>query len=133
MEEIEQPSITVLLYQRFGDVLVPINEVRRAYFANRSPNRFRRALREGEIPLPITRLDASTKGGDFISIHQLAAYIAHCGIKAAGNLVAVNDDRRQLGQVMAEALIDPIPIGADAAESRANAHHHHSKTEADHG
>jgi hypothetical protein len=68
-------TTTALLYQQFGDVLIPLEKVRQAYFRNRSPERFRRALREQRIPLPIVTLDDSHKGQGFICLHHLAALI----------------------------------------------------------
>jgi hypothetical protein len=64
-----------LLWQQFGVRLIPLEDVRKAYFRNRSAERFRRALREGYIPLPVVRLDESNKGQGYICLFQLAAYI----------------------------------------------------------
>ncbi|GHC19266.1 pyocin activator PrtN family protein [Aidingimonas halophila] len=76
-DDVAEPdtSTVALLYQRFGDVLVDLDSIRRAYFRNLSPDRFRRALREQRIPLPIVRLDRSAKAQPFISIYHMAALI----------------------------------------------------------
>jgi len=74
-DEPEPLTTASVLLEQFGDVLIPLDDVRKAYFRNRSADRFRRALREGVIPLPVVRLDASNKGQGFICIWQLAAYI----------------------------------------------------------
>ena len=48
-DEPEPLTTAALLRERFGDVLIPLDDVRKAYFRNRSADRFRRALREGVI------------------------------------------------------------------------------------
>lgn len=78
------PTSTVaLLHQEFGDVLVPLEAVRLRYFRNRNAETFRRALREGEIALPVVTLDDSPKSPRFICIYQLAVLIEHRARHAA--------------------------------------------------
>lgn len=79
----EETSTVALLYQRFGDVLIPLEDVRKAYFRNRAGDRFRRALREGLIPLPVVRLDESQKGQGYVCIYHLAALIEARALDAA--------------------------------------------------
>lgn len=104
-----QPVSTVgLLYREFGDVLIPLEAVRQRYFRNRNGETFRRALRDGEIPLPVITLDDSHKSPRFICIYQLAAYIEHRSRAAA--------DERETAHPFAHharlnrALTDAIPI-----------------------
>lgn len=77
VEQAEPDSTVALLYREFGDVLIPLEAVRMRYFRNRSPERFRRALRERTIPLPIVKLDESAKGQGYICLYHLAAFIEH--------------------------------------------------------
>ena len=99
------PVSTVgILYRQFGDVLIPLDEVRRAYFRNRSAERFKRALREGLIPLPIVRLDDSQKGQGYICLYQLAAYIEHRARDAALSHPVPDHERRHLNRAMATAI-----------------------------
>ncbi|WP_092522242.1 pyocin activator PrtN family protein [Onishia taeanensis] len=82
-DEAPDTSTVALLYQQFGDVLIELEAVRKAYFRNRSSERFRRGLREGVIPLPVVRLDDSAKGQGYVCIYQLAAFIEHQAREAA--------------------------------------------------
>lgn len=103
----EDTSTVALLYQRFGDVLIPLDDVRRAYFRNRAEDRFRRALREGLIPLPVVRLDDSQKGQGYVCIYHLAALIEARAIEAArrrDGLITTSDDDRALRQRQIDAV-----------------------------
>lgn len=64
-----------LLYRTFGDPLAPGEQVRTRYFQHLSADNFTRALRELRIPLPVTRLDTSSKADFFIDIRHLAIFI----------------------------------------------------------
>lgn len=81
----QEPSAdtVALLFEQFGDVLIPLENVRARYFRNLSPERFRRVVRTGQIPLPITTLDGSRKAQAYIHITQLADYIEHRAACAA--------------------------------------------------
>lgn len=68
-------STVALLFEQFGDVLIPLESVRERYFRNLGPTRFRAAIREGRIELPITTLDGSNKAQPFICIYHLAVLI----------------------------------------------------------
>ncbi|WP_110641060.1 pyocin activator PrtN family protein [Salinicola sp. CPA57] len=75
-EDASNDSSTVaLLFEQFGDVLIPLEAVRARYFRNLGPDRFRRAIREGQIDLPVTTLDSSQKAQGFICIYHLAVLI----------------------------------------------------------
>lgn len=108
--------LAALLFKRFGDVLIPVNDVRLAYFPRRSPNRFKRALRSGEIALPITRVDDSSRGDDLVSVHALAEFII------------------QREQHFSGPDAEPLKLSADetTAVNRAVAHHN-DEQEANHG
>ncbi len=115
-DEPEPLTTPGLLWQQFGTRLIPIEEVRKAYFRNRSSERFRRALREGVIPLPIVRLDASTKGQGYICLFQLAAYIDWHAEQAARaertRLHFLSPQERSLHRALIDATPAPDSAGA---------------------
>ncbi|XKE45720.1 pyocin activator PrtN family protein [Halomonas organivorans] len=108
LDEPEPVSTVALLYREFGDVLIPLEDVRRRYFRNRNNQTFRRALREGEIPLPVVTLDDSHKTQRFICLYQLAAYIEHQAREAAAQrevmITTSTSDQR-----LRRRLIDAVP------------------------
>ncbi|MGM0927561.1 MAG: pyocin activator PrtN family protein [Pseudomonadota bacterium] len=116
-DEAETLTTAALLRERFGDVLIPLEDVRKAYFRNRSADRFRRALREGVIPLPVVRLDASYKGQGFICLWQLAAYIDWHAEQAALRFEA-KDCSRMHHHRLHRALIEATPTPAPATAPR---------------
>ncbi|TFH84941.1 transcriptional regulator [Billgrantia azerbaijanica] len=117
LDEAEPTSTVALLYRQFGDVLIPLEDVRRAYFRNRSAERFRRALREGTIPLPIVRLDESHKGQGYICLHQLAAYIEWRARRAALQQESADCSVRHHHRLH-RALIDAVPTTDPAGATR---------------
>lgn len=68
-------STVALLFEQFGDVLIPLETVRERYFRNLSERVLRAAIRDGRIDLPIITLDASQKAQPFVSIYHLAVLI----------------------------------------------------------
>lgn len=81
----EQPSLRLLpaprqdtlalLMQTFGNLLVPLEEVRCHYFRNLNEKGLSEAIAAGRINLPVTTLDSSRKAIKFVDIRHLAAYI----------------------------------------------------------
>ncbi|SDJ60121.1 pyocin activator PrtN family protein [Pseudomonas indica] len=69
-----RPDTVELLHRTFGDVLIPLETLRARYFRNLNIDTFRKALGE-RIALPVTQLDPSRKGEEFVEIHHLAAYV----------------------------------------------------------
>jgi len=114
-DEPEPLTTAALLRERFGDVLIPLEDVRKAYFRNRSADRFRRALREGVIPLPVVRLDASNKGQGFICLWQLAAYIDWHAAQAARHDRARRCNLAPEEARLHRALIEAIPSPTSVA------------------
>ncbi|WP_342594550.1 pyocin activator PrtN family protein [Salinicola lusitanus] len=84
-EDASNDSSTVaLLFEQFGDVLIPLDAVRGRYFRNLNEANFRAAIREGRIDLPVITLDRSQKAQPFVCIYHLAVLIerqAHAGVK----------------------------------------------------
>lgn len=68
-------STVGLLFEQFGDVLIPLDAVRTRYFRNINEKNFRAAIREGRIQLPVTTLDDSQKAQAFVCIYHLAVLI----------------------------------------------------------
>ncbi|KAA0017130.1 hypothetical protein F0A16_14085 [Salinicola corii] len=68
-------STVALLFEQFGDVLIPLDAVRGRYFRNLNEANFRAAIREGRIDLPVITLDRSQKAQGFICIYHLAVLI----------------------------------------------------------
>jgi hypothetical protein len=109
LDEAEPASTVTLLYREFGDVLIPLEAVRLRYFRNRNGETFRRALRDGEIPLPVVTLDDSPKSPRFICLYQLAVLIEHRARQAAQQRPALSDDTRQFRRRLIEAIPTTTP------------------------
>ncbi|MBB3192081.1 pyocin activator PrtN family protein [Halomonas cerina] len=107
LDEAEPVSTVALLYREFGDVLIPIEDVRQRYFRNRNEHTFRRALNSGEIPLPVVTLDDSHKTRRFVCLYQLAAYIEHRSRAAAIERAQALPDRQHAR--LNRAFVDAIP------------------------
>ncbi len=57
-----------LVYRIFGDVLVPLEQVRERWFRNLNKENFSKALACGRIALPVTTLDDSHKAMQFVAL-----------------------------------------------------------------
>ncbi|MDI3357111.1 pyocin activator PrtN family protein [Pseudomonas sp. UYIF39] len=69
-------SATVeMLHQIFGDVLIPLEELRERYFRNLSEKTFSEAINSGRIQLPVTTIDHSVKALRYAHIRHVAALI----------------------------------------------------------
>lgn len=83
-EDAHETSTVALLFEQFGDVMIPLDAVRERYFRNLNMQNIRAAIRDGRICLPITTLDASQKAQPFVCIYHLAVLIerrAHASVK----------------------------------------------------
>lgn len=106
-EPLDDTSTVALLYRQFGGVLIDPDRVRQAYFRNLNEATFRRALRDGRIPLPLVTLDDSAKAMTYVCIYQLAALIEARATHAAAQrevLFTTPDDKRRLRQRMIDAV-----------------------------
>lgn len=66
----------VLLAQYDGAAIVPLEHVCRDYFTHLTVEQFARKATEGEIDIPIVRIDGSSrKSAKGIHVHDLAAWI----------------------------------------------------------
>lgn len=67
-----------ILLAQYESAIIPIEKVRRDYFGALSMVTFLRKLGNGEIPLPLVRMDGSQKGPKGVHVADLAAYIDKC-------------------------------------------------------
>lgn len=72
-----RPMTVELLFRMFGNVVIPVEEVRTRLFRNLNAEQFRRALATERLPVPATTLDDSRKAPLYIEIHHLAAFVEH--------------------------------------------------------
>lgn len=70
-----QEATVELLYRTFGDVLIPLDQLRARYFRNLNERSFQAEIETGRIQLPITTLDSSRKAPKFVYIRHVAALI----------------------------------------------------------
>lgn len=65
-----------LLMAQFGArAVIPIEEVRREYFAHLELDKLLRKITYGEIVLPLVRIEASQKSAKGVYVQDLANYI----------------------------------------------------------
>jgi hypothetical protein len=69
-------NTTFLLMAQFsGRALIPLDEVRTAFFSHLDADNFVRKLNRGDIPLPVTRADKSAKTARGVYLSDLAEWI----------------------------------------------------------
>lgn len=83
-----RPETVSLVYQIFGDVLVPLEQVRERWFRNLNRENFSKALSCGRIALPVTTLDDSHKAMQYVAVNHLAAYVEERSQQADDALTA---------------------------------------------
>ncbi|WP_416311143.1 pyocin activator PrtN family protein [Pseudomonas sp. W03] len=79
-------STVALLYQIFGEVLIPIEQIRTRYFRNLNSENFKSVIGTERLPIPVTTLDDSRKAMRYVEIHHLAAHIEQCSQQAVEDL-----------------------------------------------
>ncbi|PKH16545.1 transcriptional regulator [Pseudomonas sp. 43NM1] len=79
-------STIEMLHQIFGDVLIPLEELRERYFRNLSEKTFTEAINSGRIQLPVTTIDESVKALRYAHIKHVAALIDIRAYKADENM-----------------------------------------------
>ena len=65
----------LLLAQYDGRTVIPAEEVCRDFFSHLTPAKFIRKCNEGDIKLPVMRMDASAKTARGVHLVDLAAYL----------------------------------------------------------
>lgn len=104
----DDTSTVALLYRQFGGVLIEPDAVRKAFFRNLNEATFKRALRDGRIPLPLVTLDDSAKAMTYVCIYQLAALIESRATHAATQrqVLYTTSEAKQL---LRRRMIDAVP------------------------
>jgi hypothetical protein len=108
-EALPDTSTVGLLYQQFERVLIPLDDVRVAYFRNLNYETFRRALRSYRVPLPVVTLDDSEKATPYICIYQLAALIEQRAVASAQQRRVIFTTTSVDAQLR-QSMIDAVPI-----------------------
>ena len=65
----------LLLAQYGATAIVPVEDICRDYFRHLKPPQFIRNVNEGNIALPLTRIDGSAKTAMGVHVNDLAAWI----------------------------------------------------------
>lgn len=65
----------LLMAQYDGLAVIPVDRVRKDYFAHLNEREFIRKLSRGEIPLPVVRVDESQKTAKGVHLVDLASYL----------------------------------------------------------
>jgi len=65
----------LLMAQYNGAAVIPLDQVCRDYFSHLTPVQFSRKATEGDIDLPVVRIEGSQKAAKGIHLGDLAAYI----------------------------------------------------------
>lgn len=65
----------LLMAQYGGKVVIPIEEVCRDYFSHLDPGKFIRKVNEGDLKIPMVRMEPSQKCAKGIHIQDLADYL----------------------------------------------------------
>lgn len=74
----QQPAFStafMLMMQYGGRAIVPLDDVCRDYFSHLSPEKFLRKVAEGEIAIPVVRVEASQKCQKGVYLQDLADYL----------------------------------------------------------
>lgn len=115
-----------LLMAQYAQVIIPLDQVCRDHFAPLTLLTLLRKLTEGEIALPVTRMEATQKGMCGVHLADLAAYIdlkreaGQRELKAAiGRWAKIWSGERQFGRL--RCCIHVAWIFRDAIEMPGNA------------
>jgi len=68
-------TLFLLMAQYDGRAVIPLDVIRRDYFDHLTIEKFLRKLNNGEIGLPVTRIEASQKSARGVHLQDLAVYI----------------------------------------------------------
>lgn len=68
-------TVFLLMAQYDGSAVIPLDLVCRDYFSHLSPDKLARKIGEGDIDLPLVRIEASQKGAKGVHLQDLADYI----------------------------------------------------------
>ncbi|WP_394890144.1 pyocin activator PrtN family protein [Mesorhizobium sp. AaZ16] len=65
----------LLMAQYDGAAVIPLEKLCRDYFSHLTPTQFARRATEGEIDIPVIRIEGSQKAAKGVHLSDLAAYI----------------------------------------------------------
>lgn len=65
----------LLMAQYSGKAVIPLEDVCRDYFPHLSPQKMLRKIRDGQLALPVIKIENSQKGAAGIHLADLAAWI----------------------------------------------------------
>lgn len=85
-----------MLYRTFGNVLIPLEKIREAYFRNLNSQLFVAEIYNGRIQLPITTIDASRKALKYIHIRHMASLIDISAYKADEDMQRQQNSQRHV-------------------------------------
>jgi hypothetical protein len=72
----DQVNTAVLLMAQYdGTAVIPIDKVCRDYFSHLTPVEFARKVSQGDIDLPVVRIETSQKAARGVHLHDLAKWI----------------------------------------------------------
>jgi hypothetical protein len=69
----------LLMAQYNGNVIIPLDEVRRNFFSHLTLPKFLRKLSSGDVALPLMRVETSQKCAKGVHLQDLAHYVDRCG------------------------------------------------------
>ena len=93
-----------MLYRTFGNVLIPLEKVREAYFRNLNSQLFVTEIYNGRIQLPITTIDASRKALKYIHIRHMASLIDIAAYKADEDMRRHQDSKHHVASTPLTAV-----------------------------
>ncbi|MEN9062188.1 pyocin activator PrtN family protein [Ponticoccus litoralis] len=70
-----QNETAAALYQEFGRLVVPVDDVRTSYFSEYGWDTFRRKLFSGALKLPCLQLTEGQKAKLYVDVRDLADYL----------------------------------------------------------
>lgn len=103
-----------MLYRTFGNVLIPLEKIREAYFRNLNSQLFVTEIYNGRIQLPITTIDASRKALKYVHIRHMASLIDICAYKADEDMQRQQDSQRYAA---------PAPLAAATTSQQQSQEH----------
>lgn len=65
----------LLMAQYNGKAVIPADEVCRDYFPHLDTRKFLRKIAEGQLPLPLVKIESSQKSAKGVHLHDLAEYL----------------------------------------------------------
>ncbi|KMT53550.1 pyocin activator PrtN family protein [Pseudomonas fildesensis] len=96
LQQAPDSSTVEMLHRIFGDVLIPLEELRERYFRNLNEKTFSEAINSGRIQLPVTTIDESVKALRYAHIKHVAALIDMRAYKADESMPRAATDKPEV-------------------------------------